>query len=134
MNDSTSQTVKRKFRHNISGRRRAPRFDASVFPSLKSVNQVGGPEVKLINISRGGMLIESQVLLKRGSSICMRLVTANRVFLLKGRVLRYYISSIENNVLKYQSAIAFDEDFTILPSYTEVGEIYEGVQVELTEI
>ena len=64
----------------------------------------------------------------------MRLVTANRVFLLKGRVLRYYISSIENDVLKYQSAIAFDEDFTILPSYTEVGEIYEGVQVELTEI
>ncbi len=113
--------------------RKAPRFGASAIPSLQSVSQVVGPEVKLINISRAGALIESQEPLSKGSSICLKLVTAKNVYLLKGRILRYNVSSVKGNMLQYQSAIVFDEDFTILPSNTEVEEIYEGVQIEMTE-
>ena len=134
MNDFTSQSLKGKARQNYYSRRGAPRFDASAIPSLKSINQVGGPEIKLINISRGGALIESQEPLSKGSNICLRLVTAKNVYLLKGRIIRFSASSMNGNVLQYQSAIIFDEDFTILPSNRVVEEIHEGAQVELTEI
>jgi hypothetical protein len=131
MNYATSRMKKLARRQNIENRK-APRFEASAIPSLKRVSQVVGPEVRLINISRAGALIESQEPLSKGSSVCLRLVTVKSVYLLKGRILRYNISSMNGNVIQYQSAIVFDEDFTILPSNTEVEEIHEGAKVELT--
>ena len=55
--------------------RRAPRFDASAIPSLKSARQIGGPEIKLIDISRGGALIEIQERLLPGTNFALQLVT-----------------------------------------------------------
>jgi len=98
----------------IIGSRRAPRFGPSAIPSLKSVHKVGGPEVKLINISRGGALIKTQESMSPGSSISLRLVTTGKVFLLKGQILRCNVYAI-GKVIQYQCAIAFDKDFTILP-------------------
>jgi hypothetical protein len=94
--------------------RRAPRFDASAIPSLKSAHQIGGPEIKLINISRGGALIEVQERLSPGTSFALQLVTAETVHLLHGRIIRCYVYAI-GKVVQYRCAIAFDEDFTILP-------------------
>ncbi len=123
MSNSTWLSTKAKDRQNTKNRRRMPRLDATALPFLKSVNQVGGPEVKLINISRRGALIESQVRLTTGSSICLRLAIAETVYLLKGRVLRYSVSSLVGSSLRYQSAIVFDEDFAIMPESTEAEEI-----------
>jgi len=99
--------------------RKAPRFGASAFPSLKKVHIVEGPDIKLINISRGGCLIETQERMSPGSGISLRLVTIETAYLLKGRVLRCYVYKI-GKVLTYQCAIVFNEDFTILPPGKEV--------------
>ncbi len=130
MNDSTSRNNKGKNSQNVKNRRKAPRLDATAIPSLKGINEVGGPEVKLINISRGGALIESQERLSTGSNICLRLVTEDKVHLIKGRVLRYSVSSLVDGVIRYQSAIVFDEDFTMMPEKAEEDEIQEVTQVE----
>jgi hypothetical protein len=94
----------------------APRFNASALPTLKGINRVGGPEVKLINISRSGALIESPEHMSPGSDISLRLVTAEAVYSIKGRITRCSTSSTNDRL--FQSGIAFDEDFTMLPPGT----------------
>lgn len=112
----TTQLIKQYLkRQNIGNRRTAPRFDASAIPVFKSISQVGGPEVGLINISRHGALIESRERISPGSSISLRVVTAEAVHIIQGKMVHYSTSSMNNKVIRYQFAIAFDEDFTILP-------------------
>lgn len=110
---------------NIRDRRTAPRFDASAIPGYKCINQIGGSEVKLINISRCGALIESCEYMPLGSSISLQIVTAEAVHIIKGqiigRTIHYRTSSMNEKVLQHQSAIAFDEDFTILPAGPDEG-------------
>jgi hypothetical protein len=113
MSQAVSQTERSLKRQSVRERRKYPRFDASDIPVLKSASQVGGTEVKLINISRSGALIESSERMESGSSISLRLITEVAIFLLKGRIVRSSKSSKQNNI--FQSAIAFDEDFTMLP-------------------
>ena len=99
-------------------RRKAPRFDSSAIPDQKKVHLVDGPDVKLINISRGGALVETQERITPGSQVSLRLVAAETVYRLNGRILRCYVYEIDK-ILTYQCAIAFDEDFTLLPSGKE---------------
>ena len=94
--------------------RTTPRFDASAMPALKCISRVGGGKVKLINISRGGALIESRERISLGSSIAVRLTIDSGVHFIKGRIIR------SRGFLKggrvFQSAITFREDFKILPA------------------
>lgn len=106
----------RNERKRDSDRRTAPRLPASAIPSLKGVKLVAGPEVRLINISRGGALIESNTRLSPGSALCLRLVTADSIYLLKGRVLRSRVAFLTGNALQYESALVFDEEFSMLPA------------------
>ena len=100
---------------NFIERRRAPRFDASAIPSLRSVHIGKGPGIKLINISRVGALIETHERMSIGSSVSLRFVTAEIVHSIEGRIVRINGDPIDR-VSACQCAIAFDKDFTILPS------------------
>jgi hypothetical protein len=80
---------------------------------LKSVGQFGGNQVKLINISRRGALIESRERLSPKTSISLRLTTKKSVYIVKGRIVRSSPSPL--NKREFQSAIAFHEDFKIMP-------------------
>ena len=98
-------------------RRKAPRFNASAIPNLKIINQFGGSGIKLINISRGGALIEGSERMHPGSRISLQLFMAKSVYPLKGRINRCGPSSTNNKV--FQSAIEFDEEFMLLPVSTD---------------
>jgi hypothetical protein len=98
--------------------RRYPRLKPSEVPSLKSVSFNQGNEVQLIDISKGGMLLETDVRLRPQMEIHLKLVTTTGVIKLEGRVLRSSISSL-NGVLWYRSGIAFDEPFELLDSMLE---------------
>jgi hypothetical protein len=119
MSDKTSQIKQAVEFQDFKDRRKTPRFDPSVIPFLETVYLVGGPEVKLVNISRGGALIESWERFSPGLSIMLKITTAETLYYLKGRVLRYDVSSIDDTVPHYYSAIAFEEDFTFLPERTD---------------
>jgi hypothetical protein len=103
-------------RKETGDRRKAPRFDASAVPGFKNIIQVGGPELKLINISRCGALIESREPISSDESIALQIVIAEEAYIIKGRVVHHHLYSKNDDVIRYQSAIAFDEDFTVLPS------------------
>lgn len=59
-------------------------------------------------------MLETEARMMPGAIICIRLVAADAVFLLRGRVLRSHASSFRGALLLYESAIAFDEEFPLL--------------------
>jgi hypothetical protein len=99
-------------------RRTSPRLPPSAIPALKSISLSSGPEVVLINISRGGALLESDRRLRPSTKICLRLVTAEAVHQVWGRVLRSQVSRLAGG-LHYQSAVAFDQELALLAAVTE---------------
>jgi hypothetical protein len=72
-----------------------------------------GPEVKLIDISKAGVKLEGDCRLSTAANVCLRLVTTDRVFLLKGRVLRSRTAAEDPSSGPFESVIAFDEDFLV---------------------
>lgn len=85
----------------------------SAVPSLKSVSLVTGPDVQLINISRGGALFQTNARILPGAGICIRLVATDALFFLRGRVLQSQVSSSRGSELHYECRVAFDEEFSL---------------------
>lgn len=82
-------------------------------PGPQTQDLVAGPEVRLLQISRAGALLESDSRLCTGSHICLRLNAGDATFLLKGRVLRSRASAPEGGTERYESAVAFEDDFVL---------------------
>ncbi len=103
--------VKKSF--SGSDRRRWPRRNLSDIPSLKSVilNQSTG--IHVIDISRGGILLETEMQLRPQMKILLKIVTSKDVIKIPGCVLRSSIASLTGK-LRYQSAIAFEQPLDIL--------------------
>lgn len=99
-------------------RRRWPRLKLSSVPFLKSVTLSQGTEVKGIDISRGGMRIETDVRLRPLMKIHLRMVTSDGVITVDGSVVRSEIVSLDG-VPRYQSAIAFDHPLHMLDDLAE---------------
>ena len=95
-------------------RRASPRRPASELPFLKSVKLLAGPDVRLVDVSRGGALLESDTPLPPGTKICLRLVTTDTTLLIDGRVLRSRVSCLQAGLVRYKSAVAFDEEVALL--------------------
>lgn len=111
-------------RQNFQERRKSPRFDVFFgLPTLKSINRVGGHEVALVNISRHGALIESRERLRPNSRIVLRAVTAETVYIFKGRITRCSISAEKYKI--FQAGIEFDEEFTFLPISIELLNLFK---------
>jgi hypothetical protein len=98
--------------------RRDPRLKPSSVPFLKSVSFSQGSEVQVIDISRGGMLIETEVRLRPQMKITLKLVTSDGAIKLEGSVLRTSITSLKG-APRYQSAIAFEHPFHMLDDLSE---------------
>jgi len=105
-------------------RRRAPRFDVFfAMPTLKSIYRVDGRKVKLINMSRRGALISSHEKMAQGSSIVLRAVTAETVYMIKGRIAR--CDSSPGSDQMFQAGIEFDKEFTFLPVSVELLSLFK---------
>jgi hypothetical protein len=111
-------SAKTKKKARDSERRRWPRLKPSSVPFLKSVTLSQGAEVHALDISRGGMLIETEVGLRPGMKIFLRVVTSDAVVKLEGSVVRSSISSL-TGIPKYQSAVAFEHPFHMLDDMSE---------------
>jgi len=94
-------------------RRKWPRLKPSSIPSLKSVALGQGTEIDAIDISQGGMLVETEVRLRPQMRIHLKLVTSDGIIRLEGSVLRSSIASLKG-IPRYKSAIAFEQPFNQL--------------------
>ena len=105
----------KKNKRDISeaNRRQYFRLKSSAVPFLKSVVFNQGLEAQVVDISRGGILLETEVRLRPQMKILLKLVTTDGVIKMEGIIIRSSISSL-NGVPRYRSAIAFDHPFHML--------------------
>jgi hypothetical protein len=114
-----------------ANRRQYPRLKPSAVPFLKSIAFNQGFEAQVVNISRGGILLETEEPLRPQMKILLKLVTTDGVIKMEGRVLRSSISSL-NGVPRYQSAVAFEHPFHMLDDLSAELEEHKESQTEST--
>jgi hypothetical protein len=94
-------------------RRQSHRLKPSDVPFLRSVSFNQGSEVHVLNISRGGMLLETDVRLRPRTRILVQLTTNRGIFETAGNVLRCAIVSLKEGPT-YRSAISFENPFHLM--------------------
>jgi hypothetical protein len=123
----------KKRNYSSSNRRQWARLEPSAVPFLKSVTFSQGSEVQVVNISRGGILLETEVRLRPQMKIMLKLVTDEVTVKIQGRILRSAISSLQGIPL-YRSAIAFDHPFDMLDNLSSMqAEGTEDIKPEFAE-
>jgi PilZ domain len=97
-----------------SGRERRvyPRLAADQLPFTAAF--APGPDVRLIDLSRGGARFECERRLLPGSTVALRLVTPDGAVVVRGRVVRSRIAKIDQSGLVYEVAAAFNETLSAL--------------------
>jgi hypothetical protein len=85
------------------------RFKHSGAP--EGTSEPHGKEARLLNVSRGGILLETASELAPGAAVFVRLVAADAVFLLRGQVCRTRQTLLRDADFRYESAVAFDGSF-----------------------
>lgn len=93
-------------------RNTSPRLPPEAFPSLKGAFLRGGASVKLIDISSGGALVESEVRLAPNTKICLEITSTEGTFMLQGRIVHSTISQLRGGP-RYRSGIDFDNKFPL---------------------
>jgi len=96
-----------------SNRRKWPRLNPEDLPFLKNVEFSQGKEIQIVNISQGGLLLETEMRLRPDLNIVIKLVTTEGIFKMDGTILRSSIFSLKG-VPKYRTAIAFHHPFRLL--------------------
>ena len=91
-----------------ANRRVFERIPATQLPQM-SATLTTGPDIRLIDVSRGGALFECSKRLVPASAVALRLVTPDGTHIVRGRVVRSRIVRLERGGLGYQAAISFNE-------------------------
>jgi hypothetical protein len=88
---------------------RAPRWTRGDLPWLSSVKLTWGLELRLVNISRSGLLVESNVRLTPGNKTDIQLTGPDRDLIVAARVIRSQASTGGESSLIYQTAAEFEQ-------------------------
>lgn len=101
--------VPRQPGHPKPERRAWPRHAASDLPHL-SARLISGQQVRLINLSRRGVLVETARRLLPNSAITLRFLASDASVMLRGCIVRSSVEILEGDGLMYRVAIAFEDD------------------------
>jgi hypothetical protein len=94
-----------------SERRTESRPTADDVPGLR-VKLSSGTDVKLIDVSQGGIRFECDRRLLPGTIVAVRLALIDGQMTIRGRVLRERVTRLENGEPGYEIAMAFTRPFT----------------------
>jgi hypothetical protein len=112
-------STKKKAKNGLGMDQRVyPRLKPSAIPFLKSISFEKGLEAQVIDISRGGMLIETDIRLRPQMKLGINVTTTDGTIVLDGSVVRTFIVSLKG-APRYQSAIGFDHPFHMLEDLSE---------------
>jgi hypothetical protein len=102
-------------RESASGadRRTAPRLPPNSFSAPISVSVNSFDDLSLVNISRGGALLQSRQVLRVNLKIALKVAVGGKIHKVMGRVLRSNIVGLQGGV-QYHSAVIFEEEFSAL--------------------
>jgi hypothetical protein len=93
-------------------RRSAPRHDATKLGRVVT-RVVGGGEVRLLDFSRNGVLLESDQRLAIGVKVTIRITTTDASITVHGHVVRSKVAGV-NGTIVYHAALALDDDLSVL--------------------
>ena len=112
------ESIDGSFDQELSTNRRIyDRLKASDLEWLRGANVKYGAEVRVLDISAGGLLLETRQALKPNSSVVLELTGPASPLLIPSRVLRCRVASL-GKFLTYQGACSFKRPLT-LPELTE---------------
>jgi hypothetical protein len=101
-------------------RRTTPRRDAAALGPI-SARLLGGENVRLLDFSRRGILIESTDRLLIGAKATLRIVTVDASLMVHGRVVRSKVVQATGGGLTYHTALALDDDLSGLEAAATEG-------------
>ena len=96
-------------------RARAPRWTRFELPWLESIKVEWGADVRLLNLSRSGLLVESGIRMTVGVRADFQVAGADELdFVLPARVVRSDVASVGPLGVKYLAAAVFEQPFDTL--------------------
>jgi len=98
---------------DLIAKRQYTRLSPENTPALKGITMTQGNTARVIDISRGGALIETDVRLCPQTKTVFKVLMEQGDFRVTGLVLRSSIKSLKGKPI-YQSAIVFENPLTIL--------------------
>jgi PilZ domain len=107
----------RKSPYDIDDRRASVRHDSSQFGTVLA-RVLGRCDARLIDVSRRGVLFESEARLTIGAKTTIRITTTDTSVALKGMVVRSRVATLGKSVV-YQTALELEEDLTLVDTLTE---------------
>jgi CheY-like chemotaxis protein len=104
----------------FSLRKRAMRWAGWQLPWFSSINVPWACDLRLINISRSGMLVESGARIAPGATMNFRILGADRNLTMPARIVRSEVAKVDRLGVKYHAAAVFDYAFdTLMPEESE---------------
>jgi len=89
-------------------RRRAPRRDPGAGEPLARVRLRAGRELRVIDVSNSGALVEGEARLLPGTHVDVHVVTRDGRVLVRSRVVRAYVCCVVADSVRYRGALAFE--------------------------
>ena len=127
-------TYDRRKRETGADRRRWPRLKPADIPFLKSVEVSKGSKIEIVNVSRGGLLLETVTRLGPDLKITIKLVTTKGVYEMEGVTLRSSVVSLDG-VPRYRTAIIFNDPFDLMDAvYTASPEQAGEAEANTSEV
>jgi hypothetical protein len=111
-----------------SGRRREAHALGPVVARL-----VGGSEVRLIDFSRRGLLLESETRLLIGARASIKITTTDAVVTVAGYVVRSRVAGVRDAALVYHTAMALNDDLGLLEQAAQMRERLSSPESEVDE-
>lgn len=96
-------------------RRNETRHDAARLGPV-TARLVGGSEVRLVNFSNRGILVESDARLQIGARASVRITTKDGTVVVTGRVVRSRVKGLINGVLLYDAGLNLDNELSLAPA------------------
>jgi len=109
----------------LIAKRKYARLSLENTPSIKGIALTQGNTARVVDISRGGALIESDVRLCPQTKIGFKILTEKGDLRVSGSVLRSSIKSLQGTPI-YQSAIVFENPLTILDDINPAEAVVEN--------
>ncbi len=95
-----------------SERRLTPRKERADCAWLVAARLRPGRDVRVLDLSSGGALVEASVRLMPGAPIVLHLVGVGSHHTIRGTVLRCYVAAIDRMTgVRYRAALGFDQRF-----------------------
>lgn len=93
-------------------RRTEIRHDAARLGTV-TARLIGGSEVRLVNFSNRGILVESDSRLLIGARASVRITTSDASVVVTGRVVRSRVKGLVNGVLVYDAGLNLDSELSL---------------------